>query len=267
MSNYSDIKRKHYRFPAYQDDEGVKIQRGAKRNLFAKDRSWLLTDEAALSHRESRDESPSSSFISRKSEPDRSLRRSRKETLEKQGLTISQKEELKKHRENLPDYSKKTAVETDAVGRTSLFGKEPRKSSLHNTATGRQEATAEDSVKRQYSGRSYFMPKYIPASVIPDKKAGEISQAEVMAAMAKAEDSYLTFDTEVAAYQEKKAQEPSVRKFPAEEHKAVNSTVDNQPKESGLSEKRHSVLDRGLQGLIEEASDTDKNGYFNRNRH
>ena len=44
MSKFTDVNRKHYRFPAYKDDEGVKLH-NEKRNLFAKDRSWLLTDE------------------------------------------------------------------------------------------------------------------------------------------------------------------------------------------------------------------------------
>lgn len=264
MSNYSDISRKHYRFPAYKDDEGVKIQREEKRNLFAHDRSWLITEEKVGERQpEPVDRRRESAFSKRTEATERTLRRSRRETLEKQGLTINQKKELKKHRDNLPDYSRKTPVEVDAAGRTSLFGKEPRTSSLRNPSGKGEHASGEGSLKRQYSGRSYFVPKYIPASVIPDKKAGAISKAELLAAMEKPKDSFLTFDNETAAYQEKKEDTPSVSKFPAEEISA-DSAHEGQAAANG-SERRRSVLDRSLSGMIEEEAEVaDKNSYFKR---
>lgn len=266
MSNYSDIRRKHYRFPAYNDDEGVKIQREEKRNLFANDRSWLITDEKDFDRQPDPVERKRESAFSKRSEaPDRTLRRSRRETMDKQGLTINQKKELKKHRDNLPDYSRKAPVEVDAVGRTSLFGKEPRTSSLRNPTTRAERSGADGSLKRQYSGRSYFVPKYIPASVIPEKKEGEVSKAELLASMEKPKENFLTFDTEAAAYQEKKEDAPSVSKFPAEEVvNTKNTSADSKRETVSSDERRRSVLDRSLSGMIEEADNSDKNGYFSR---
>lgn len=256
MNNYNEIKRKNYRFPAYDDQEGVKIQREGKRNLFANDRSWLTpnktADYKAATSRQSVDKTqPVGAKVQpvTKEEDERTLRRSRKETLDKQGLTIRQQTELKKHRDNLPDYSKKIAPETDAVGRTSLFGKEPRTSSLRNTSAQNTEST----IKREYSGRSYFVPKYIPASVLPDEETGEkIGKEELLASLKKPQDSYLMFDQEPAAFQEKRNEEPSVKKFPTEE-------INEEPA------KRKSILERGLQGLIQDEALSAKNkGYFNK---
>lgn len=250
MNNYNEIKRKNYRFPAYDDKEGVKLHREGKRNLFANDRSWLTPRKTTTDATPVQEATvPSRSAASDKEE--RTLRRSRKETLDKQGLTIRQKTELQKHRDNLPDYSKKITAETDAVGRTSLFGKEPRKSALRNPATPKK---TDESLKREYSGRSYFVPKYIPASVLPDESDSKekVSSEELLSSLKKPQDSYLMFDQEVSAYQEKRNEDPTVKKFPATE------VAEEEP-----ATKRKGILERGLQGLINDETVTPKNkGYF-----
>lgn len=249
MNNYNEIKRKNYRFPAYDDNEGVKLQREGKRNLFANDRSWLTPNATTTSTNQGQEATVAKTAESKE---ERTLRRSRKETLDKQGLTIRQQTELQKHRDNLPDYSKKITAETDAVGRTSLFGKEPRKSSLRNPSPAKK---TDESLKREYSGRSYFVPKYIPASVIPDESndnQGSISSDELLSSLKKTQDSYLVFDQEVSAYQEKRNEDPTVKKFPATE------VTDQEP-----ATKRKGILERGLQGLIHDETVTPKNkGYF-----
>lgn len=260
MNNYNEIKRKNYRFPAYDDKEGVKIQREGKRNLFANDRSWLTPNKTAdyqsATSRQSVDKTQPAGAkiqpVAKSESAERTLRRSRKETLDKQGLTIRQQTELKKHRDNLPDYNKKITAETDAVGRTSLFGKEPRKSSLRNPSATPKE---ESSIKREYSGRSYFVPKYIPASVLPDESSeqeAKIGKDELLNSLKKPKESYLMFDQEPAAYQEKRGEEPSVKKFPATE-------ITEEPV------KRKGILERGLKGLIQdEALSAQNKGYFNK---
>lgn len=251
MSNYNEIKRKNYRFPAYDDNEGVKLHREGKRNLFANDRSWL-TPNTAASSKSANTVADTANSRSTDTQDERTLRRSRKETLDKQGLTIRQQTELQKHRDNLPDYSKKITTETDAVGRTSLFGKDPRKSALRNPATPKK---TDDSLKREYSGRSYFVPKYIPASVLPDEsnsKDSGVTSEELLTSLKKPQDSYLMFDQEVSAYQEKRKEDPTVKKFPATE---VN--------EEEPATKRKGILERGLQGLIHDETVNPKNkGYF-----
>lgn len=262
MSKFTDVNRKHYRFPAYKDDEGVKLH-NEKRNLFAKDRSWLLTDEGR-GQRNSFGQTPATPPAKLFNEPttereERVLRRSRKTTNEKQGHTREQEAELKKHRENLPDYSKKIQPTTDKVGRTSLFGNEYKRSTYKvKSRSERPMETA--SLKRQYSGRSYFVPKYIPASIIPDDVKPEVSENELLQSMKKPQDSYLMFDNEPAAYQEKKEGDPSVKKFHTPDEEITVSRGEFRQMEP---EKKNKVLDKSLQGLIEEGqSEMDENGYF-----
>ena len=80
--------------------------------------------------------------------------------------------------------------------------------------------------------------------------------------MAKKQESYLLFDNEPAAYQVKEENDPTVKKF-------------NRPQSVGMtrsefrannkknSDKKRSVLDRSLQGMIEDDQREDSaNGYF-----
>ncbi|WP_122645163.1 hypothetical protein [Enterococcus mediterraneensis] len=254
MSNFLEIKRKHFRFPAFSDEEGVKIQRESKRKLSYGD-DWILTETA----KETESYQGYSSFQTGypESHEERALRRSRKATAEKQGHTVRQQEELKKHRENLPDYNKRIQPEPTATGRTSLFGENQRRSTYK--VKNKPQEKAENTVKKEYSGRSYFVPKYIPASIIPDEKKDDISQEALIEAMSKPQASYLLFDTEPAAYQEKKDTDPSVRKF---NHSEVQMTR-SQYRRSAKEEKKRSILDRSLKGMIEDgANELPKNGYF-----
>ena len=54
MANYLDVKRKHFRFPAYDDTDGVKLQ-SEHRPAFSKADDWILTeikDPVSHSHKE-----------------------------------------------------------------------------------------------------------------------------------------------------------------------------------------------------------------------
>lgn len=255
MGNFLEIKRKHYRFPAYSDEEGVKIQRENKRHLSKTD-DWILT-KIPDNHESNRGYQSSQSDYPEVHNPDRTLRRSRKMTAEKQGHSVRQQEELKKHRENLPDYGKKQAPEPSLTGKTSLFGEEHRRST-YKVKTKPQEKM-ESTVKREYSGRSYFVPKYIPASIIPDQKQSDVPEDELLQSMNKPRESYLLFDTEPTAYQEKNDLDPSVRKF---NHSEVTMTR-GQYRRTSKEEKKRSVLDRSLKGLIEDGEqELGRSGYF-----
>ena len=98
------------------------------------------------------------------------------------------------------------------------------------------------------------MPKYIPASVLPDEsdRKEKVSSEELLSSLKKPQDSYLMFDQEVSAYQEKRNEDPTVKKFPATE------VAEEEP-----ATKRKGILERGLQGLINDETVTPKNkGYF-----
>lgn len=61
---------------------------------------------------------------------------------------------------------------------------------------------------------SYFVPKYIPASVIPEEQEPSFTEEELLKAMKKDRRSYVILDDEPTAFQVKDTEEdPTVRKF------------------------------------------------------
>ncbi|MFC4710799.1 hypothetical protein ACWOEJ_03235 [Enterococcus eurekensis] len=241
MKDNQEIKRTHTRFPAYSDEEGVKIQRAEKRNLFSSEENWILTEES---------ETP---FYSRKTNPAeiKDLRRSNRSTANKAGQSIRQKEELKRHRSNLPDYSKRVEMEVTKTGKKQFFGEGPKQASY---LVKEKKSETVPSVKRQYSGRAYFVPKYIPASIIPDAQDAIITENQLLKSMEKPEGSYLLFDTDVTPYQERNDEDPSVQKFASKQ--SVEDTGEK-PKKKKMS------LDRSLKGMIEqERDDLTERNYF-----
>ncbi|MBO0426793.1 hypothetical protein ABQE21_10305 [Enterococcus casseliflavus] len=247
VANYLDVKRKHFRFPAYDDTDGVKLQ-SEHRPAFSKADDWILTeikDTVSHSHKEE----------------NQSLQRKVQSSQRDRGHNVRQKEELANHRANLPQYGKRPVKEQMPTGKTNFFGKDAKHSSYQVTSK-QERAEVASSPKKEYSGRSYFVPKYIPASIIPDEQKPEITSDDLMDAMAKKQESYLLFDNEPAAYQVKEENDPTVKKF-------------NRPQSVGMtrsefrannkknSDKKRSVLDRSLQGMIEDDQREDSaNGYF-----
>jgi hypothetical protein len=248
LANYLDVKRKHFRFPAYDDQEGVKLQPQNK-GAFSQADDWILTEIK---------DKPSTS--GQEMDAARSLRRKVPSSHSNYGHSIRQKEELAQHRANLPSYGKRPIQENTPTGKTNLFGNEKRRSSYQVTSKVEQ-AEAPAPKKNEYSGRSYFVPKYIPASIIPEQEKEEITPEEVMDSMEKPRESYLLFDTEPAAYQVKEGNDPTVKKF-------------NRPQSVGMTRRefrgmnkkngdKRAVLDRSLAGMIEEGqAEGNQNGYF-----
>ncbi len=224
MIDNQNIKRKHARFPAFSDDTGVKITSSQKRKSFSDNDDWIITDLA---------EPP---YYSKKTteEPLKELRRSSRVGAAKTGQSLEQKEELKRHRLNLPDYSKReTTFELTDTGKKQLFGEATRQASYQ---VKEKKAETIPTPKREFTTRTPFKPKYVPASLIPEEEKSLVSDSALLASMKKEPDSYLLFDNEPAAYQEKKAQDPSVKKF----HGNEVSTG-----------KKRLVLDHSLDSLIE----------------
>ena len=46
MGSNNEIKRKHFRFPAYSDETGVKINREGDYTPFSAQESWILTEDS-----------------------------------------------------------------------------------------------------------------------------------------------------------------------------------------------------------------------------
>ncbi len=199
---YGKIERTKFRFPVFSDDEGVKLQTKQQHPPFSKDYNWIMTEEA---------QQPLNPEIRR---DERALRRSARRNTDSFERSFDRREELKRHRENLPDYSKKFQPEVTPTGKKRLFGNQSAQNNFRKYehvehAEHVEPVVAEEEVPEQ----TEFVPTFVPESIIADEPAPveEVSNPELLSAMTKKE--YLLFDTEPAAYQVKKDSDPTVRKF------------------------------------------------------
>lgn len=201
MENLAQIKRKHFRFPAYDDELGVKLNVENKRTLFKDD---MLLSSAISEPVDNQKKAPIQAV-----EP----------ALDEQKKTYSQekKEELTRHKLNLPDYAM-TWNKTASNKKKNLFGdlhkrnyEVPRTTS--QSVFGTNKMTVSKNYESAKNGR--FVPTYVPASVISDEKTETtISEETLVRAMKKNSGSYLLFDEEPAAFQVKKSEDdPTVKKF------------------------------------------------------
>ncbi|HAQ0974694.1 TPA: hypothetical protein IW698_002623, partial [Enterococcus faecium] len=145
-----------------------------------------------------------------------------------------------------------------STGRKKLFGDSSRSVRQSETRTESKHTTRNASVDTKVRERSYFVPKYVPASIIPDPRESKISEDHLIESMKKTDDSYLLFDTEPTPYQEKRNGEPSVRTF--NRTKTLEETKQSEEKKS---KKSHGILERSLQGLIDDQGNSlGENSYF-----
>lgn len=217
-----EVNRKNFRFPAYDDDTGVKLNSTQNRVLF-EDEADFLTKNDDYQKRNKRTATVPKPNIRTE---EKSYRRSSMKR------TTQPKTGLEKHKANLPGY-RGNPMKTE----------ENRKFEKPSSPVRRTE---EKSVAKP--SRSYFIPKYIPASIIPDPKKSTVSEEALLRSMEKSADSYLLFDAEPTPFQEKKDGDPTVRAF--------NRKEKEEARKSG-------VLERSLAGMIEEQNDKfEDTGYF-----
>lgn len=205
MENPTQIKRKHFRFPAYDDDLGVKLTPENKRILFQEDP--MITKSGTQGQQSAPVIDPITVQPVLKKQPTQT---------NSQHVSHSQEQmaELARHKSNLPNYMMTHNKPTSPKQKNNLFGDMPKKSAYgfgSNQASKQNKAAF--SKDFTYDTRSYFVPKYIPASVIPETTAPVLSEQELAAAMKKEKSSYLLFDDEPAAFQVKGNEDPTVQKF------------------------------------------------------
>lgn len=236
-----EISRKHFRFPAYDDETGVKLEKNQRRVLFD-GRDDLLTETNGQPLFEQMQEFHFAQNPAKEQRKRRNLNQANK--------TV-QKEDLVNRKGKLPDYRDYTNNQTMATQQSrAKTGTSSQQTSQKHTVDRTSVTTRKKTVRE----RSYFVPKYVPASIIPDQKKRKISDDELVHAMKKSKDSYLLFDNEPVPYQEKKVGEPSVKPF----NKSEKETISQRKKE-----KNHGVLERSLQGLIEDQGNSlGENSYF-----
>ncbi|MDT2650444.1 hypothetical protein P7D44_08845 [Enterococcus hirae] len=242
----NEIRRKHFRFPAYDDEIGVKLAKNQRRVLFD-GQDDLLTENNNQPMFEQMQEFHFAQGDAREQRKRRNLSNSKKSTIPKENLV--------RHKEQLPDYHTHQASNrplTNQRTRKAADSMNSQKSQEQHTSTKAYTSNQQKNGR----GRSYFVPKYVPASIIPDPKVSSISDAELVDSMKKMKDSYLLFDNEPVPYQTKKAGSPSVQPFNKAEKEPLSAT-------SKRKDKNHGILERSLKGLIEEQGNSlGENSYF-----
>lgn len=291
MVNSTQVKRKHFRFPAYDDILGVKLTPENKRVLFQ--------------------EESSPQQIQKMDGDGLNIIRQSTETNKNMYHSPSQKEELAKHKSNLPNYSVPQGNASSVSSmkkKTNLFGSRPNRNT-YDFRSKESVSTNKKSISKNYSydERSYFVPKYIPASVIPDEEGPKFTEEELVKAMKKEQGSYLLFDEEPSDFQVKNGEnDVTVKKFniPSDapeipvtrrqyqqikpdierfgktdishalprsrkdlktaKASAKNQTAYGQKVAEAEREKKRSILDKSLSGIIEDSShEMESNKYFN----
>ncbi|MCF1584511.1 hypothetical protein [Tetragenococcus koreensis] len=235
MEGIDQIKRRNVRFPVFSDETGVKLQTEKKHPPYSNDENWILTEE---------NDAPLTKRVLKENKKKRGLRRSKKVSQEKTGLTIPEQNELKEHRKHLPDYS----TDRDTGG---------KKLSLSDTRkyTAAKVKRPAEPLKGDKARRSYFAPKYVPASMNADEKEKKNSERELLRSLKKPSDDYLMFDTDFASSQEEKDNGLRIHKFDREDLSEGN--------QERTKKRKQGILNRSLKGMIEEdTNDLEENGYF-----
>lgn len=258
MRDETNVKRKHFRFPAYDDQEGVKLQNENRRVLFDGEDDILTSYETGQFEHEK-------GFDDRKA-----MRRNPKIAQEKAGQSLKQREELARHKANLPDYNRQHTMETTPTGKQNLFGGQHQHVSYQVKEEERRKRENYRPDRSKLLAKEKFVPTHVPKSIIPDPEENQVDDNELLSAMQKDPTSYLVLDTEESLYQEKAVEEPSVKKFNRTIEEPVAMTRSEyrkmekeQTPYDAKKAKNRGIMDRSLKGLIEEEEQNPKNtSYF-----
>ncbi|MBO0482062.1 hypothetical protein [Candidatus Enterococcus courvalinii] len=249
-----EIKRKHFRFPAYDDETGVKLSTESNRVLFDGVDDLMNQTDQHPQQRYGR----TKEFHFDESEREQTRQKKQRRTMSETTKVAPRQEKLERYKESLPEYGKHYQPKTSPTGQKKLFG-EKNHVQTNQSVTSPARSTKSSKTNNVTHERSYFVPKFIPASIIPDPRETQVTENELIQSMKKTEDAYLLFDTESTPYQEKKG-DKTVKSFhKGEEETAVKTTN----KKTTKAKKAHGVLERSLHGLIEDQGNSLKeNSYF-----
>ncbi|MGM0212634.1 hypothetical protein [Enterococcus sp. AZ109] len=173
------------RFPAYDDETGVKLNQGSQRVLFDGNDDFI-TDY--------------------KLDAKEVLERANRHTKRSRRVQLDEKprEELARHRVNLPTYE--TRAHEQRKSSRSLFV-EPKQVSDNNRRSLREEKRSSTplSLREEKRNATPFKPKYVPKSLIPDEPTDAIPLKELYTSLRNSKQAYLLFDTG------EKSQQPSIQ--------------------------------------------------------
>lgn len=228
---------RNFRFPAFSDETGVKLP------ISKEQENFLAKDLPAITKKEILHPNPQE-----------------KETPEKIGAKVAETRwnpERKNSAIQKRTYfhaSKKTVFSGEKISRktsTSLPTKrsfpivkneKPIGGKEEHMGNPSSEKPASNPLKKEVEKKKYFVPKYIPASLIEEEKAPVISNEELVQSLKKPKESYLLFGKNQLT-PEDNADDIIPETLKKEEKKA------NPSKKEG---KKKGVLEKSLKGIFEE---------------
>lgn len=285
MVEYSD-KRKNFRFPAFDDNTGVKLSTERERVLFAEElahypNQQTYNNEITYEERFFGGDEPVPT-----PEPDLS---SFTEPMPKVQVPLPKSKYVPKKPTPLkrPDYSYQgpAIAERPVEEKKSAFHSEHR-SSLENKRTGgqgSQASTPTKSATSNYANRNYFVPKHIPPSLAPDTSDDDnFDRNELAERMRKPKNSYMILaEKEDRPFQNEEIQKKEIIQFDTSEKKNetpfirrdlnkvkrgeedVPAITRKRAESQESSEQRNGRLEKSLSGIMaEETAQPHSNKYF-----
>ncbi|NRR75369.1 hypothetical protein HRD57_06565 [Tetragenococcus halophilus] len=230
MKDINQIKRKHSRFPAFSDETGVKLQSEKNHPSFSNDEPWILTED---------NDAPLTKTLLKQNKKKRGVRRSKKASQEKTGLTKQEENELKEHKNIYQIILLSIILLLETRIHTQLQKMEVRLNLC----------------KEKNNRRSYFASKYVPATESNNKNEHKNSEKELLSSLKKSQEDYLIFETDDTNFKSKDNSGVHIHKYDRNE---LSNKEETKPKN-----KKTGILNRSLKGMIEEdTNDLKENGYF-----
>ena len=261
--------RKNFRFPAFDENVGVKLPEGSERVLFADDFPYAEAPQTTATQDEDQIEATVTAAAAE------GLRQSVPEMPKAPERSLYEPKKpapLKR-----PDYSLNVPTNTkkeDNLLPRKLFNSEHRpsfESKFGQDAIVPVETKTSPAQTNKYNGRNYFVPKHIPPSIIAKEADATLSSNEMVARMRKEKSSYLV----LAAEEERPFQQTEISKKEiitfdtSEEAQAPffqGRELRSEKEEPALLQKqgaKNSRLEKTLGGIIaEEDSHSHGNKYF-----
>lgn len=267
-------KRKNFRFPAFDDKEGVKLPKSNHRDLFSDEFKTPFSDNRSIA------EETEATY------EERFHQEAVSEPVMPEPYVPTKTEPLK--REKRPDFSYQGPPMEDSVievkkpvfysdHRASLEKKLTREKKLDQRANSNAQPG-------KYKGRSYFVPKHIPASIVPEDVEPTFSKKEIIDRMKKPKASYLILeDNEDRAFQYDEIEKRQISEFEVREEesnipftrrefKQLKKGSKNDEKVPAITRKKNEQpdqmaknnrLEKSLSGIMaEETSQSRASKYF-----
>lgn len=271
MLEFAD-KRKNFRFPAFDDQEGVKLPKSNTRNLFGDEFDTLFSEPDSIA------EVVEATYEERYHQE-----------IEVEPYVPAKPQRL--NRENYPDFSYQgPPIEDHVVEVKKPVFYSDHRASLETKLTREKKVDPRSVTNAQpgkYKGRSYFVPKHIPASVAPVDVEPNYSKQEIIERMKKPKSSYLILDDDNdRTYQYDEIEKRDISEFETREEevkipftrrefkqlKKGTRKSENEALIPAITRKKHektegvnknSRLEKSLSGIMEEeTSQMRKSKYF-----